>query len=484
MALISERPGQPRTQSTGGSHGGPVQEQSNPQAGLGGPIRPPLNSEIAHAGQPCIFPFFLPVSRALKSTLLIGVQVSLLLVLIQLPRLLLPLDAAVSRVLGVGGANAPQPVWQSLVFTALALGVAWTTIVINRPPFKVLVAAVAAAEILTLSGLVALYGVYFSPILPAAAVVMAFAAAFVYSRSETGQRQRLADATFGRRISAEQMRAVVEDRRVPLDDAGSLQEVTLVAVEILNHEALLDGLEPTRHAAVSNRYLHAAAEVLVAGGGTLAACDGEGVRAVFGAPLPAAEHALQACRAALELVRRVRALDAELSGEHAGLACDVRVGINSGDMAVGYFGAERLGGYGAAGEEVSFTRRLCAANLVYGTTILIGARTFELAEAAVEARPLELLRRRQGDAFLEVYELLGEPQDLSAEELSRRDLYWTGVIFFREKRLADAMEKFVQARPAEGRADGPLDFYVNRIRQLQNGKGSADYETTRLLNTL
>ena len=233
-----------------------------------------------------------------------------------------------------------------------------------------------------------------------------------------------------------------------------------------------------------NRFLHAAAETLVRAGGTLAACDGEGVRVVFGAPLPSTEHAAAACRAALEVARQTRALNAELARDHAGLTCDLRLGINSGEMAVGRFGAERLGGFGVAGEEVSFTRRLCAANLVYGTTILVGARTFDMAESAVEARPLELLRRRQGDAFLEVYELLGEPKDLSPEDLSRRDLFWTGVIFFREKKLADALEKFTQARAPDDRPDAPLDYYLNRIRQLQHGKSSADYETTRLLNTL
>ena len=137
-----------------------------------------------------------------------------------------------------------------------------------------------------------------------------------------------------------------------------------------------------------------------------------------------------------------------------------------------------------AGEEVAFARRLCAANLIYGSTVLIGARTFELAESTIEARPLELLRRRLGENWLEVYELLGEPHELSPEDLARRDLFWTGVIFYREKRLADALEKFTEARTTANGADGPLDFYINRIKQLQYGKATTDWETTRILNSL
>ena len=421
--------------------------------------------------------------RALKSTLLIGLMVSLPLGLIHFFGLIRPLDAAIARALGLAGANLDHKIIQPLAFVGLAFGIAWTTIDINRPVFKCLVVGTTLAQVFTLAAVAALYGAYFSPVLPGAATVMSFIVAFLYARSDIGQRQRVADAAFGRRVSGEQMRLLV-DGRTSLDDAGSLQELTLVVAEVFNHEKLMDALEPEQHAAVTNRVLNIVAEALVASGGTLTACDGEGVRAIFGAPLPSAEHAASACRAVMKTIRQVRALNEELARDREGLVCDVRVGVNSGEMAIGRFGSRRLGGFGVAGEETAFTRRLCAANLVYGTTILIGAHTLEMAEAAIEARPLELLRRRQGDAFLEVYELLGEPQDLSLEELSRRDLFWTGVIFFREKRLADAMEKFTQARSTDDKPDGPLNFYINRIRQLQNGKPNADYETTRLLNSL
>ena len=423
------------------------------------------------------------MSRALKFSLFIGAIVSLTLVLVYAPGLIGPLDTAVARKLGLAGLALKHPVVQTLAFMALAFGIAWTTVDINRPVFKWLVAGIALAEVFTLAALTALFGAYFSPVLPAAAVIMAFAGGYFYSRSEAGQRQRLADAAFGRRVSGDQMRTLV-DGSTPLDPSGQLQESTLIVADIFNHEALMDALEPAEYATVSNRFLNAMAETLVEKGGTLAACDGEGVRVLFGAPLSAADHAALACRATLAAVRQVRTLNAELAASHDGLECDVRFGVNSGDLAVGYFGARRLGGFGASGEEVAFARRLCAANLIYGSTVLVGARTFEMAEASIEARPLELLRRRVGDSWHEVYELLGEPQDLTPEELARRDLFWTGVIFYREKRLADALAKFSQARPASGKPDEPLEFYVHRIKQLQLGSSTADFETARLLNSL
>lgn len=116
--------------------------------------------------------------------------------------------------------------------------------------------------------------------------------------------------------------------------------------------------------------------------------------------------------------------------------------------------------------------------------MLIGARTFALAETAIEARPLELLRRRTGEHWIEVYELLGEPRDMTPEDIARRDLFWTGVIFYREKRLDDALEKFSQAGAATTGPDGPLEFYLQRINGLKQSKSTTDWETARLLNSL
>jgi adenylate cyclase len=423
------------------------------------------------------------VSRAFKFTLLIGIQVSVILGVIFFTGWLRPLDAVMARVLGLSGQAPEHPFWQCVAFVGVAFGISWTSIDINRAVFKSLVAALTFGEIFTFCALLAGYGVYFSPILPAVAVLMAFAAGFSYSRSQTGQRQRLVDWAFGPRVSLRQTRALV-DGEAALEPEGQLEELTLVVCEIFNHQQLMEALEPSAYATVSNRFANCAAEVLVEKGGTLAACDGEGVRVIFGAPLPLASHAAAACRAALEAARQIKLLNEECAREHNGVTCDLRIGINSGEMAVGHFGSRRLGGFGVAGEEVAFARRLCAANLIYGSTILLGARTFELAEAAIEARPLELLRRRLGDNWLEVYELLAEPHQLSPEDLTRRDLFWTGVIFYREKRLHDALEKFLQARAGAPQPDGPLDFYINRIKQLQHSKTTTDWETAHLLNSL
>lgn len=262
-----------------------------------------------------------------------------------------------------------------------------------------------------------------------------------------------------------------------------MHELTIVVCEIFNHPSLMAELAPAAYIALNNEFLGLASESLVESGGCLAECDGEGVRVIFGTPLPATDHASDACRAALTLARRLDAFNQRVAAEH-GQVCDWRIGVNSGMMIMGSFGGDRLAGFGVAGEEVEFARRLCAANLIYGSSVLAGSRTYEMAEGTVEVRPMELLRRRQDESWLEVYELLGLPEEIGAEDRERRDLYWTGVIYFREKRLAEALDIFQQVRAMSPGHDGPIDFYIQRIRNLQLNGSGAEFETARLLNSL
>ncbi len=158
---------------------------------------------------------------------------------------------------------------------------------------------------------------------------------------------------------------------------------------------------------------------------------------------------------------------------------DFRIGVNSGDMVVAAYGSARLGNFSVAGEPVEFARRLCAANTIYGSRILIGCGTFNQCEKNVEVRPMELIQRSQEDRSREeVYELLSLHGDLAADEMERRDLFWKGIIYYRQQRWDEALGYFYSARVAHN-GDGPVEFYIRRIEQLRQGLASLDWSSAR-----
>ena len=133
-----------------------------------------------------------------------------------------------------------------------------------------------------------------------------------------------------------------------------------------------------------------------------------------------------------------------------------------------------------SGEPVEFARRLCAANSIYGTRMLIGSQAFALAEEAIEVRPMELIQRYpDGTSREEVYELIAHKDHLSEPQRARRDLFWKGVVYFRKNLLDRSLVTFMEAQEKYG-TDGAVEFYIRRIGQMQAGLPALGWANSRL----
>jgi hypothetical protein len=199
---------------------------------------------------------------------------------------------------------------------------------------------------------------------------------------------------------------------------------------------------------------------------------------VFGAPLSDPRHAARACEAALELSERLDAVNIECLTVW-GHRFDFRIGVNSGEMVMAAYGSRRLGAFSVTGEPVEFTRRLCAANTIYGSRILISAGTFSYAEDAIEVRPMELIQRfREAPEREEVYELLTRHGALSPREVAGRDVFWKGIVFFRERRWDESLAAFRECL-ADHPHDAPAEFYIRRIEQIRAGLPALDFNAAK-----
>ena len=105
----------------------------------------------------------------------------------------------------------------------------------------------------------------------------------------------------------------------------------------------------------------------------------------------------------------------------------------------------------ATGEPVELARRFCIANRFYGSRVLLGPRTFELASKILVARPIDFLSGVDVRERHEIYEPVALALDASRDQITRRDAFWNGVVLYREKRWAEAYSKFQSARGPGGR---------------------------------
>ncbi len=146
-----------------------------------------------------------------------------------------------------------------------------------------------------------------------------------------------------------------------------------------------------------------AAAVVKRYGGTVDKFTGDGIMAVFGAPVALEDHALRACRAALEIHRAVSDLADEVS-RRDGVELRLRIGLNSGQVIAGEIGSGGAG-YTAIGEQVGMAQRMEA--VAPPGAVMLSASTARLVESVASLGDPELVHIKGTDQPVAAQRLLG-----------------------------------------------------------------------------
>ena len=118
---------------------------------------------------------------------------------------------------------------------------------------------------------------------------------------------------------------------------GQRKQLTVLVADVKGSMNLQEDLDPEEWAGIMDRYVRLLADGVHRFGGTVDRFTGDGVMALFGAPLALEDHAHRACLAALDLARQIAAYADELRGS-GGPEFLVRIGLNSGEAVVGRVG--------------------------------------------------------------------------------------------------------------------------------------------------
>src|SRR3989449_9806749 len=138
--------------------------------------------------------------------------------------------------------------------------------------------------------------------------------------------------------------------------------------------------------------------------GTVNQVMGDGIMALFGAPIAHEDHAVRACYAALRMQQRVKEYAEELH-RSLGLPVHIRVGLNSGEVVVRSIGSDLHMDYSAIGQTTHLAARM--EQMAMAGSILMTADTLRLAEGYVQVKPLGPVPVKGLGEPAEVYELTG-----------------------------------------------------------------------------
>lgn len=351
--------------------------------------------------------------------------------------------------------------WQYALVLVLGIAVAWFTLENTRRNRVGWIVIAIVAELLALMWVCALYGVVFQPVPCILAAVLSYAGARVFAGLLA--RKRLAAlAGLEGRVSEDQISKARAGELAFRGSAASF-ETSVIVCDIADKYDLTDSVEPASIAQTSEKFNKQASEALLKAGAYLQSADGEGVVGVFGFPDGASDHAEKAVRAAFELTR-IFATALQSSNGETPLNVHAHVGVSSGQIIAAPV-SERSDIL-VIGEPIELARRFSVANRFYGSRILIGPRTFELASSAFVARPIDFLTGVSAQDRHEIYEPLALAADAPNDLVARRDSFWNGVVLYREKRWAEAYNEFQKARGPDDEEDAPLNLYLRRLEPL------------------
>ena len=139
---------------------------------------------------------------------------------------------------------------------------------------------------------------------------------------------------------------------------GVQREGTVMFSDLRGFTSFAETLEPAVVIGSLNRYLTAMSEAILDHGGTLVAYMGDGIMAVFGAPLAQDDHADRAFAAARDMLDRLEGFNDWLREEGLHEGFKMGIGLNSGQVMSGHVGSERRLEYTALGDTTNTAARL------------------------------------------------------------------------------------------------------------------------------
>jgi class 3 adenylate cyclase/tetratricopeptide (TPR) repeat protein len=185
---------------------------------------------------------------------------------------------------------------------------------------------------------------------------------------------------------------------------GERKQVTVLFADLKGSMELLADRDPEDARKLLDPVLERMMEAVHRYEGTVNQVMGDGIMALFGAPLAHEDHAVRACYAALRMQESLKRYAADTRRAH-GVEVQIRVGLNSGEVVVGSVGSDLRMDYTAVGQTTHLAARM--EQLALPGTVRLTAETVRLAEGYVAVSSLGPIPVKGLPEPIEIFELTG-----------------------------------------------------------------------------
>ena len=306
-----------------------------------------------------------------------------------------------------------------------------------------------------------------------------------YIREER-RRQQIRGA-FGQYLSPDLVDQIIEnpDRLVL---GGETRELSVLFTDIRGFTTLSENFKenPQGLTRLMNRFLTALSNAILQRSGTIDKYMGDAIMAFWNAPLDTRDHALQSCRAALEMISALEKLNDERLREQPTVGEEVSpikigIGINTGDCVVGNMGSEMRFDYTALADTVNIASRLEGQSKPFGLDVVIGNNTAKEVVNDLAVIEIDYIRVKGKREPERMFGLLGDEimaADAKFSEIEK--LNKSMIAAYRQQEWKSASGSLAQLSKICEEANIDLktylELYSGRIEEFANNPPATNWD--------
>jgi adenylate cyclase len=321
-----------------------------------------------------------------------------------------------------GEAMRPTPKW--LLVLAIVVLVAAGAALAYRIASVVTGSAVVLA-LLVLYGLAATlvvghWHLWMPAVAPSVGLILCYFSSAGIRYATTGRELRRTRGVLDRYVAPQLVHYVLENLET-IHLGGDKRELTILVSDVRNFTTMTEKSEPMALISLLDDYLTAMTEIIFKYNGIVDKFIGDGILAYWGAFTPDSNHALDAAKAALEMIERVRELNVQFEAQGKDPIA-IGIGVNTGTVIFGNVGKGKKIEFTVIGDAVNLTARLESLNKEHGTSIIISEATRQRLGDVAQTKPLGGVKVKGKTVETTVYQLLGVAGGAAPEEATGKEV--------------------------------------------------------------
>jgi adenylate cyclase len=317
------------------------------------------------------------------------------------------------------------------------------------------------------------HGRWLSFVIPAGTLAANYAAITSFRMIFEEREKRKIRKSFAQYLSPGVIALIEKDPQKYIRPGGEMKDLTVMFSDIRSFTTISEGLTPDELVRLLNEYLGAMTDILFANLGTLDKYIGDAIMAFWGSPYPQTDHALSACKCALQMSRALIKLNAKWKQEQRPPIA-IGIGLNTGPVNVGNMGSEKRLAWTVMGDNVNLASRLEGITKEYQVQIVISEGTYRQIADQFVCRELDKIKVKGKNLPVNIYELMGV-----AAEKSKFESLLTGfdraMAAYRSQDWKEAAARFGQLLGVYP-DDGPTRVFLQRAMEYLENAPEPDWD--------